>query len=93
MTAMLPERGQIVLGCQRCGNPAGERHAPGCTPKLRREYALLQFRGASDRRKAEACAALSAAITVLSLQISELDSLRDDLARQVWGCTWAEALA
>jgi hypothetical protein len=92
MTAHIP-RGQLVLACERCGNPTGGRHAIGCTPALRLEYQMLQMRGASASGKADEIYELTATITAISLQIAELGTLRDKLSQDVWGCTYAEAVS
>jgi hypothetical protein len=84
------EAGQVVLDCRRCGNPAGGRHAPGCTPRARLAYALLQHERASDRMTASEAGDLTATITALHRQAAELSALRDRLCRQVWGCTYMD---
>jgi hypothetical protein len=84
------ERRQVILDCGACGNPSGGFHAPGCTAARRREHALRQTERMLDAGKAEEVDALSATITRLVHQIGELSAVRDELSRQVWGCTYAE---
>ena len=70
----------------------GTQCAHGDTAEDRLADYLRQFARASGQAKADECVALTQQAQRLARLLAEVEGARDRLARDVWGCSWAEAI-